>query len=337
MKCVTDAWYRPGSWITIFSPLSRIFEKIVRRRRDKFLATRSTLDRPDIPIVIIGNISVGGTGKSPLVTHLIDWLRSEGVRPGIISRGYGGKAPAYPYQVTMESLPEHCGDEPLMIFKRSQCPIVVDPNRLAAAKALAATGEVDVILADDGLQHYRLERDLEIVVMDAKRMFGNGLCLPAGPLREPPDRLDSVDLLILNGKLVEGQANPHPNTHNMILSPDKWIRSDQSAIAAKDFPFKGKKVHAIAGIGNPERFFITLEEMGLEVIPHPFADHHPFKAEDLQFEDDYPILLTEKDAVKCHDFWPENAWALTVAPKLDEAFYTGFLNRIRLIERQLSS
>lgn len=338
MKWLTDAWYTPNSWITFFSPLSAVFSAIVRRRRKAFLEERKGLARPPIPIIIIGNIAVGGTGKSPLVIHLVDWLRKEGFTPGIISRGYGGKAPHYPYEVTLDSLPAHSGDEPLMIHKQAGCPVVVDPNRASAAQHIYEACGVDLILADDGLQHYRLERDLEVVVMDGKRLFGNGLCFPAGPLREPVDRIDSVDMVVINGSQDVGGKLSHPSVSNMLLGPSEWFTPDEIfPVKEGIFPFEGTKVHAIAGIGNPERFFITLKEIGLEVISHPFADHHDFTEADVTFNDDYPVLMTEKDAVKCFPFWKNNCFALRVEPKLDDAFYTGFLSRIQLIKGHLSS
>jgi len=276
-----------------------------------------------VPVIIVGNISVGGTGKTPLVTWLVDVLRTHGYAPGIVSRGYGGQATHWPQQVRVDSDPRMVGDEAVLLAQRCRCPMAVSPNRVDAAEALLEHTDCDIIVADDGLQHYALGRDMEIAVVDGVRRFGNQHCLPAGPLREPLSRLASVNAVVTNGV-------PGVREYRMDLVPGtlRNLQSTQKKATLKSFA--GKTVHAIAGIGNPARFFRQLETQGMTVIEHPFPDHHPFAREDIVFEDDLPVLMTEKDAVKCQEFAGEQHWCVPVDAKLDERIIPLIL---RLIKR----
>ncbi len=280
------------------------------RRRQRL---RHTAEALPVPVIVVGNIAVGGTGKTPFVIWLVERLREWGWRPGVISRGYGGSAPQYPFAVCADSDPSHCGDEPLLIARRCECPVVVAPDRVAAARALLAQSAVDVIVADDGLQHYRLGRDLEICLVDGARGLGNAALLPAGPLREPPQRLREVDLVVANG----------PGWDDAALRPLRMqLHSEQahnllSGAAQPLAAFRGRRVHAVAGIGRPARFFEMLRAAGIDAIEHPFADHHAYVPAELAFGDALPVLMTEKDAVKCGAFAAPAWWAVPVCAQLD--------------------
>ncbi|WP_428312204.1 tetraacyldisaccharide 4'-kinase [Hydrocarboniphaga sp.] len=292
-------------------PLAALYGHVAQSRRHKLEASRQPLA---LPVIIVGNISVGGTGKTPFVIWLVARLREWGFRPGVISRGYGGNAAQYPLRVTTDTDAALCGDEPLLIALRSGAPLAVDPDRVVAAQSLIASGEVDVLIADDGLQHYRLPRQLEFCVVDGARGLGNGALLPAGPLRELPSRLREVDWVIVNGAGFDGGA--HSARFDLQADqPRNLLDASQCVLA----DFAGKTVHAIAGIGNPERFFASLESAGLKVRRHAFADHHRYRREELAFSDGLPLLMTEKDAVKCRHFAEKNWWALPVSAVLSPA------------------
>lgn len=322
-------WYRGALWLNLLRPLAWLFERIVRRRRARFLAEKGQLWRPEVPILVVGNITVGGTGKSPLVAALVTALRAQGWKPGVISRGYGGRASSYPMQVTAESSVDEAGDEPVMLARLVDCPIVVDPIRVQAVQHLLASSDVDLIISDDGLQHYKLWRDLEIAVLDGARGLGNGLCLPAGPLREPSDRLQEVDFRVCNGS---NRALSHIPCWEMTLQPTAMVRirdGKHEDLAS----WKGRKVHAVAGIGHPERFFETLRQLGLSVEPHAFDDHHRYNPSDLEFNDSLPIVMTDKDAVKCSEFATDNMYALRVEAVLDAGFYDQVQEKLHQIRK----
>ncbi len=272
----------------------------------------------DKPVIVVGNISVGGTGKTPLVIALVEHFAKQGKRAGVISRGYKGEA-VYPYAVQATSNAKQCGDEPLLIYHRCGCPVVVDPDRVAAAKYLTTHFEVDVIISDDGLQHYRLGRQCEIAVVDSARGLGNGYLLPAGPLRELPKRLAQVDFVVVNG---ESTAFSYSGAYTMQLVVGDLSPIGNTKIAA---PTKGK-VHAVAAIGNPERFFTSLRAQGFDVIPHAFPDHYLYQRDDVIFEDNLPVIMTEKDWVKCREFSNLcSHWCMPVNASLPE----GFLSKIK--------
>ena len=258
----------------------------------------------DLPVIVVGNITVGGTGKTPLVIWLAGWLKSQGHRPGIVLRGYGGNSKTWPRQVWAETLAEEVGDEAVLLARRTTCPVVVAPDRVAAAQALVNHTDCTIIITDDGLQHYRLRRDYEISVVDGQRGYGNGFCLPAGPLREPVNRVKMVNLVVTNSKPKEGVLT-------MEVKPTVFqnLRSHQKTPLSE---FKNRAVHAVAGIGNPARFFDTLGDIGAEATHHPFPDHYRFDEHDLDFGDNRDIVMTEKDAVKCARFAGTNCWVLEV-------------------------
>jgi tetraacyldisaccharide 4'-kinase len=277
-------------------------------------------------VVVVGNISVGGTGKSPLVIWLVNRFREQGYNPGVISRGYGGQAPHYPFSVTETSLSQESGDEPLMIANRCGCPVVVDADRVRAASYLLDTYDCDLIISDDGLQHYALGRDIEIVVIDGVRGLGNRHCLPVGPLREPETRLDEVDLIVVNGD--DQCSMVKRGGHSMHLEP-----GPVHALNGKPVTLNRGRVNAVAGIGNPERFFRTLEQLGFEVLRHPFADHHRFKAGDFAFDNGYPVIMTEKDAVKCQGLVADRLHYLPVSACLGNEFVEQLSAKLAAIER----
>lgn len=301
-------WYaREQSAPLLLRPLSMFYGAISTRRR-RHLQAQATALR--VPVIIVGNISVGGTGKTPFTIWLIERLREWGWRPGVISRGYGGRAAQYPLAVTAQTDAAASGDEPLLIAQRTGCPVVVAPDRVAAAQMLLRDHDVDLIVSDDGLQHYRLARDLEICLVDGRRGLGNGALLPAGPLREAPSRLAEVQLVVVNG---EGWR--HAGALQMHLQPAplrRLIDDREQDLAA----LRGQTVHAVAGIGDPSRFFASLTAAGLAIEAHAFADHHAFGAADFAFGDEAPIVMTEKDAVKCRAFADARMWALPVAAQL---------------------
>lgn len=313
-------WYtdRPAPFWLL--PFSWLYGVISRRRR---LRLTAKAERLPVPVIVVGNISLGGTGKTPFVIWLVERLREWGYTPGVISRGYGGQALQYPMAVHGESNPMYCGDEPLLMARRLNVPLAIDPDRCAAARFLLAQNpNVDVLIADDGLQHYRLARDLEICIIDGTRGLGNGELLPAGPLREVPARLSEVQLAVVNGGGWRGKAPEHA---------DMFLRmTDANTFAGARQPLttlEGQTVHAVAGIGNPERFFGQLRRQGIKVIPHAFPDHHSFSANDLNFGDRYPVLMTEKDAVKCTTFAQPHWHFVPVVADL-HADYTALVRKL---------
>ncbi|HEY0974286.1 MAG TPA: tetraacyldisaccharide 4'-kinase [Solimonas sp.] len=305
-------WYRPVPPPVLLQPLSRLFGRVAAARAQR-LRARSHRDALPVPVIVVGNLTVGGAGKTPVTIWLVEQLRALGWTPGVISRGYGARAPRYPYAVQADSDPAHCGDEPLLIVRRTAAPLVVDPDRLRAARFLCEHAGIDVIVSDDGLQHYRLPRDAEICVVDGARGLGNGWLLPAGPLREPPSRLQAVDLVVVNGA---GWTAPDAvrSVGMRLQLGDAWPLA--GGVPMPLFRWRGKKVHAVAGIGNPQRFFDALAAEQIDVVPHAFADHHAFRASDLSFGDDLPVLMTEKDAMKCLAFAPATAWAVPATAQL---------------------
>ncbi len=307
-------WYGKHPLGVVLAPLGWLYAATMWLRRHGYAEGIFHSGGVPVPVIVVGNLSVGGTGKTPFVIWLVDFLQREGYRPGIVSRGYGGHAASYPQQVRPDSAPGTVGDEPVLLARRTRCPIAVGPDRIAAAHALLEHHDCDVIVADDGLQHYALVRDLEIAIVDGVRRYGNGRCLPAGPLRETRRRLEDVDMIVCNGVPSRGEFR-------MTLTGHVVRRFGESGEEQPLDAFAGRRVHAVAGIGNPARFFADLRRHGLEVQEHPFPDHHRFVAADLDFDDDRPVLMTEKDAVKCEGFAPAHAWYVPVtaevAPQLE--------------------
>lgn len=320
---IEHLWYKestPRRWLM---PFSALFGWLAARRKAKLEAQQVPLK---VPVVVVGNISVGGTGKTPLTIALVSWMQKQGLSVGVISRGFKGAA-NYPYLLDESTQASVSGDEPLLIYQSCRCPVVVDPDRSRAARYLLDHKPVDVLISDDGLQHYRLPRQVEIAVIDAERGLGNGALLPAGPLREEPSRLASVDFIVLNGK---APFATHLPVHRMVLVSDEPVPVGDTT----GLPVLGK-VHAIAAIGNPSRFFHTLEILGYEVIPHPFDDHHAFRLDELIFDDGLPVMMTAKDAIKCESFKKlGNHWYLPVNAHLTASFFTGVLSRIQAFREE---
>lgn len=308
-------WYR-RSWLSILLlPLSLLFCALSTLRRAFYRFGLFRVQHIDAPVIVVGNITVGGTGKTPLVSWLARRLTRAGFRPGIISRGYGGEATNWPLDVGAETDPQESGDEAVVLARTAGCPVIVDPQRVRGARALVTRAGCNVILSDDGLQHYALARDIEIAVVDGERRHGNGFCLPAGPLREPTGRLRQVDLVVANGRPAAGE-------YRMVLRPAVFrpLRHD-----GPDLPlahFQGQSVHAVAGIGNPGRFFADLRHLGIEPCEHAFPDHHRFLTEELHFPDKRPVLMTEKDAVKCARLAGVSGWYLAVTVDVDEDVFS---------------
>jgi len=314
---LTELWYREPPRASLLQPLAWLYAALVALRRRAYGAGLARSASAGRPVVVVGNLTVGGTGKTPLVIWLAQALAAAGVRVGIVARGYGGRREDNgPRRVEAGSRWQEVGDEPLLLARRSGCPTVVGIDRLAAARALVADG-VDLIVADDGLQHLRLARDCEIVVIDGARGFGNGRLLPAGPLREPPGRLRQVDAVVVNGNVTQGSlaALLPPGVFAMRLEASEAVSVGEGRrrpLAA----FHGARVHGVAGIGNPQRFFAELRAQGMEVIEHAFPDHHALRAAELAFADDLPVLMTEKDAVKCSTFADPRLWYVPVTAQL---------------------
>ncbi|HVW69383.1 MAG TPA: tetraacyldisaccharide 4'-kinase [Steroidobacteraceae bacterium] len=306
---LTKLWYSDAAGVSWLQPLSWLYGGVVRLRRWTYAHGWQSTHSVGKPVVVVGNLTVGGTGKTPLVIWLARQLSERGLKVGIVSRGYGSAAGEAPRPVTDRSSWREVGDEPVLLHRSTRCATVVGRDRVAAAETLVSQG-VDVIIADDGLQHLRLARNCEIVVIDGARGFGNQRMLPAGPLREPLSRLADVDLIVVNGAAEHSSLRRMGVQMEMTLRPGEAQRLDRGGSSRPLESFRGQAVHAVAGIGNPARFFRDLRGQELDVIEHPFADHHPFAPRDLAFGDTLPVLMTEKDAVKCCDFAEPHWWSV---------------------------
>lgn len=317
MRILDKIWYQNSVSVSVLEnlyskaliPFSFLYAAGVQIRKKLYQAGIFKQVRFAVPVVVVGNLTVGGTGKTPLVIHIAEYLQAQGWKPGVVSRGYKGNLKS-PTKVQKNSDPRMVGDEAVLLARRLDCPVVVGKNRCAAVQYLLSHADpIDVIISDDGLQHYALHRDIEIVVKDAQRHFGNGYCLPAGPLREPISRLKTVDLI------YETQYTP-----NFVYNALEPTLKQPLAF------FKDQTVHAVAGIGNPERFFQLLRTHGIRVIPHLFPDHYLFKARDLRFDDQRPLFMTEKDVVKCTQFLEAHDWVVSIQAVVAPAFDTQLLN-----------
>jgi tetraacyldisaccharide 4'-kinase len=322
MNWLEHHWYRITPLHLILFPISLVFRMLVALRRELYRSGILTSHQLLLPVIVVGNISVGGTGKTPLTLALAQQLIERGWHPLIVSRGYG-RTISSPQPVSLSSTTAQVGDEPLLMAQRDICPVWVGADRVATARAaLQARPQCDVVLCDDGLQHYRLQRDAEIAVIDGARGFGNGLMLPAGPLREPVSRLETVDAVVVNG-----DSSP-AGQYAMRLSGDMFYNLLDPDMKVSEDHFYNQKSHAVAGIGNPQRYFRHLEKLGISFTPHAFPDHHPYRAADLSFTDCDALLLTEKDAVKCAAFADARYWVLRVDAQIDPALIDHILRKI---------
>jgi tetraacyldisaccharide 4'-kinase len=322
MHSLDKHWHQKTPLSLALLPLSGLFCLAAFLRRHCYRAGLLRHRRLRVPVVIVGNITVGGTGKTPLVIWLAKFLRGAGFHPGIISRGYRGRAKHWPQEVQPSSDPDTVGDEPVVLARRCGCPVFVGPDRVRAGNALLEKHDCDVIISDDGLQHYSLERDVEIAVIDGIRRYGNGYCLPAGPLRESMKRLAEVDIRVVNGEPGPGEMGMHTIA----------LRFHRLGTEEADRPadyFRGRRLHAVAGIGNPQRFFGKLRESGLDIVEHRFPDHYRYTQQDIEFLDSNDVIMTEKDAVKCERFAGPRHWFLAVEAHPDPHLGELIINLLR--------
>jgi len=325
-RSLNAIWYGDSPLRWGLFPFAAVYKSLARLRRVAYRRSLlKTVELP-VPVVVVGNVSVGGTGKTPFVIWLAAELQMRNLRVGIVTRGYRGSARDWPRVVDAKSDPHEVGDEPVLLARRTNCPVVAGPDRVAAAQRLLAEHRVDVVISDDGLQHYRLGRRFEIAVVDGVRGMGNGLCLPAGPLREPADRISEVDAIVVNGG-DWGHAGVF-RAKAVVTSVYRVSNREARTLGS----LKGAPVHAVAGIGNPQRFFDLLEEAGLDVIPHPLEDHAEIGPDQLAFDEPGAVLITEKDAVKCESIAHANVWCVVV----DLSFDTNTTARLmRLVLRDV--
>lgn len=308
-----SVWYGGHPLGSVMAPLGWGYAASMRVRRALYALGVLPVRELSVPVLVVGNLTVGGTGKTPLVIWLVEFLKQAGYRPGVVSRGYGGRGGKWPQQVRPDTSPDLVGDEPVVIARRTHCPVAVSARRHMAARELVRHTDCNMVICDDGLQHHALGRDIEIAVVDGDRRFGNGRCLPAGPLREPAGRLSSVDMVVANGRARKQEYLMEYAYLPLRLVRDESVSRDLSV-------FHGREVHAVAGIGNPARFYSHLRSREVHPVKHTFPDHHPYVASDLAFGDDLPVVMTEKDAVKCHDYAGDDTWYLPIEAKMSAAF-----------------
>jgi tetraacyldisaccharide 4'-kinase len=339
MKSLEQYWYQSDFLATLLAgfllPLSWLYCAVAAVRRKIYQLKLKKSYAASVPVVVIGNIVAGGSGKTPLLISVCEFIKESGFKPGVVSRGYGGKVTATK-QVLENDSADLVGDEPLMIYQRTKVPVVVGADRVAAVKHLLDNNQCDIVLSDDGLQHYRMQRNIEIAVVDSKRGFGNGFCLPAGPLRERVSRLDDVDLVVYNG--VQDNDNDSAGaeveacSYRLKFIDICHLSGNENASLSS---FTDKTVHAVAGIGNPAGFFSQLRDNGIEVIEHAFSDHHDYKQAD--FSDWYNdcIMMTEKDAVKCRNLSLPDAWFVRVEADISKPLESQLISKILpLLNRQ---
>ena len=319
---INQLWYGKHPLSFVLAPIGWIYRFLMSVRRIAYQAGLLPVKRVDVPVIIVGNITVGGTGKTPLVIWIAEYLKQNNFRPGIVSRGYGGKATHWPQQVRPDSDPVMVGDEPIVIARHTGCPVAASPDRYTAVEQLLKHQDCNIIVCDDGLQHHALGRDIEIAVIDSIRRFGNGRCLPAGPLRESVSRLKTVDMIVSNGNPGHGEYPMEYVAKSLcsLSNPDKEISPES---------FRDKTVHAVAGIGYPAKFFSMLRACGMNLIKHEYPDHYQFRKQDIQFGDGLPVVMTEKDAVKCMSFADEDHWYLAIDVRMNNIFEHRFSNLLK--------
>ncbi len=333
-RSLENIWYQQdkGKWLLL--PFTLLYCALHSFQRWRLIRKRSNVT---IPVIIVGNISIGGTGKTPTVIYLAKLLLKTGYKPAIITRGYGGKSIQWPQEVTALSNPEKVGDEAVLLAKSTEVPVVAGADRYASIQYLCSQYDCDVILSDDGLQHYNLKRDIEIVLIDAERQLGNGWCIPAGPLRENSSRLKKVDFILFNHAFSKNkhqkdrfaQKYQLESLFSMQLSGDLLHSLSKKELTQTLATLKGKTVHAVTGIGNPSRFYTVLETLGLDLIKHSFPDHHAFTKKELQFNDNKIIIMTEKDAVKCQQFRLKNCWYLPIEAQIEGEFNGLLMDKLK--------
>ncbi len=320
---VVDSWYKKSMWLYLLYPFALLFTYLTNRKRRKYIKNKVKSYKPDIPVIVVGNLTIGGTGKTPLVKYITSQLINKGYKPGIVSRGYGGKFKET-LQVSEDTPVKETGDE-AQILAKLNVPFYIDKNRVRAVKNLIDNHDCDVIISDDGLQHYRMGRDIEINVIDGKRRLGNNLTFPAGPLRESKARLKTVDFIVNNGGPTED------GEYLMNITPSKFVHlKSGKSYSVKDWPMHNQ-VHAVAGLGNPGRFFDLLDKLGFDIIRHPYPDHHKFLSNDIFYLDHLPIVMTEKDASKCKDFDNNKIWYLTIDADVNNKFIDDLDEKLKSI------
>jgi len=320
-KWLNEIWYKDffiGTWLV---PFSLVYIDVMRFRRWLYKTGRKQVTKLSVPVIIVGNITVGGTGKTPLVIFLAEQLKAAGFKVGVISRGYGGTSEQWPQLVDKNSEAQLIGDEPLLMARHLECPIAVSPIRAEAGQYLIDELGCDVIISDDGLQHYALARDIEIAVIDGERRFGNNFYLPAGPLREPQERLAEVDFIVCNGGEAEIDEIAMQLEGDYALNMQTQERRALST-------FKGLNCYALAGIGHPERFFTHLAQYELEISSQAFPDHYNFTAKDIMYKAAEAIFMTEKDAVKCQAFASDKHWTVPVKASLPSDFSARIIQKL---------
>jgi tetraacyldisaccharide 4'-kinase len=336
LNALERSWYQKFGWSWLLLPLSALFAGLSALRRLAFRCGLKARHRLRVPVIVVGNISVGGTGKTPVTLRLCEMLQANGWRPGIISRGYGVKLDA-PRLVKPDDSPSESGDEPVLLAQRSGCPVVIFPDRVKGGQYLLAHTACDIIICDDGLQHYALKRDLEIVLIDASRGLGNGLLLPAGPLREGRWRLAQAEIVLTNGVLSQGQPQPDllldPSLSDVVTGSFYLQPGAPQPLLPGSAAFDSAvPVQLVSGIGNPQRFATTAQHMGFRAAGcHWFADHHPFTADDLA-QIATPLLMTEKDAVKCRAFAKPQWYSLPVQAILPPEVETFIIERVNTLK-----
>ncbi len=322
---IENYWHRKSLVTVVLIPLSLLFLFFSMIRKFLYEKKIFRAEKFDLPVIVVGNITVGGTGKTSTVIWLANYLTGKGLKVGILCSGYGATDNQLPTQITSSSNAYQVGDEAVHIFRRTKCVVVTCKHRVESARFLKQNFALDVLICDDGLQHYQLVRDIEINVVNGEKRFGNQFFLPAGPLREPMRRLKNIDLKISKGASKSGE-------YNLTYRPEYvYALSVPSKIEPLTF-FKGKELVAVAGIANPEEFFKILESNGLRPVKKPFPDHHRFKTEDFFGYENLPILMTEKDAVKCEGIVGYDFWSISLEYCLPQAFGDAVLKKLELFD-----
>lgn len=325
---ISEAWYEQHPLLYLLAPIAFLFQQTVKIRRSLYRKQWLRSVAFPLPIIVVGNINIGGTGKTPLVIWLAQLLKKHGYRPSIISRGYGNQLTQYPHWVTAASDATVVGDEAVLLATHTGCPMVVDSSKVRGVRYLLENSDTNVVLSDDGLQHYQLARDIEIAVVDGERRFGNGFCLPAGPLREPISRLAEVDFIVNNS----GEAGALE--YQMKLVPQLLHSVIDNNVQQPLTFLEGKEIHAVAGIGNPRRFFNMLQQLQLNFNEHVFPDHYQYHVDDINFSADAIVLMTEKDAVKCVSFADHRHWYLPVKAQVEPKLAENILRKVLMVSQQ---